>query len=68
MYKANEKLEEISDESIVTRYMSMTKFLSIIETNSLFFPSLELLAKEDKFEGLFNLIRVNARKFSPQQS
>ncbi|MEM7557055.1 MAG: hypothetical protein AAF378_23795 [Cyanobacteria bacterium P01_A01_bin.84] len=36
--------------------MSITKFLSIIETNLLFFPSLDLLSKEDKFEGLFNLV------------
>lgn len=56
MYRENDKLKPVSDECTVRRYMSMTKFLSIIETNSLFFPSLHLLAKEDKFEGLFNLV------------
>jgi hypothetical protein len=56
MYKENDRLESVSDECIVRRYMSMTKFLSVLETNSLFFPSLSLLAKEDKFEGLFNLV------------
>jgi hypothetical protein len=56
MYREIDQLEPISDESVVRRYMSTTKFLSVIETNSLFLPSLELLAKEDKFEGLFNLV------------
>jgi hypothetical protein len=55
-YKEIDQLEPISDDCTVRRYMSMTKFLLIIEKNSLFFPSLHLLAKEDKFEGLFNLV------------
>lgn len=56
MYRESDCVEPVSDECIVRRYMSMTKFLSIIQTNLLFFPSLHLLAKEDKFEGLFNLV------------
>ena len=55
MYREIDQLEAIADESVVRRYMSIAKFLSVIETNSLFFPSLELLAQEDQFEGLFNL-------------
>ena len=58
MYKDPDQftpITPISDEYTVRRYMSMTKFLAILENNSLFFPSLHLLAKEDKFEGLFNL-------------
>lgn len=56
MYRAIDQLETISDECVVRRYMSMTKFISILEKNSLFFPSLDFLKKEDKFEGLFNLV------------
>ncbi len=56
MYQEYEGFTPVSDDMIVRRYMSMSKFLSIIENNSLFFPSLHLLAKEDQFEGLFNLV------------
>jgi len=56
MYKEDASLDIVSNDCFVRRYMSMTKFLSVLETNSLFFPSLHLLAKEDKFEGLFNLV------------
>lgn len=56
MYREINILETIPDNCIVRRYMNLAKFLHIIQTNSLFFPSLELLAKEDKFEGLFNLV------------
>ncbi len=56
MYQEYDGFTPVSDKVIVRRYMSIFKFISIIENNSLFFPSLHLLAKEDKFEGLFNLV------------
>jgi hypothetical protein len=56
MYTENDQLESLSEDCTVRRYMSMTKFLSIIQSNQIFFPSLDLLASGDKFEGLFNLI------------
>lgn len=56
MYKEIEILDSIPDQSVVRRYMSFSKFISLLETSCLFFPSLELLAHEDKFEGLFNLV------------
>lgn len=56
MYQEIEILDSIPDESVVRRYMNFSKFISLLETSRLFFPSLELLAHEDKFEGLFNLV------------
>jgi hypothetical protein len=56
MYREIDTLTSLSDDCIVRRYMSMTKFLSVIQDSQFFFPSLDLLSREDKFEGLFNLL------------
>ena len=39
-------------ETIIWRYMSFTKLLSLLTTRSLFLASLDELRKEDPFEGI----------------
>lgn len=41
-----------SEDSKLWRYMSLPKFLSLIQQNSLFMGNLEHMAQEDKFEGI----------------
>jgi hypothetical protein len=45
------------DDQVVWRYMSLSKFISIISKKELYFPSVKQLAESDKFEGLSHIPR-----------
>ena len=49
MYKSHTALIEPADDTVLWRYMDFTKFVAILETNTLFFPRLSEL--DDPFEG-----------------
>ena len=42
------------EETKIFRYMSFEKFLALLETQTLFFPSLDILAKQDIYEGEYS--------------
>jgi hypothetical protein len=45
------------DDQVLWRYMSLSKFISMISKKELYFPSLKQLAESDKFEGLSHIPR-----------
>ncbi len=49
MLRSDQKLWQPDDESHLWRYMDFTKFVSMLDTKTLFFPRLDKL--EDKYEG-----------------
>lgn len=52
-----------SEESKLWRYMSLPKFLSLIQQNFLFMGNLERMAQEDKFEGVLPSANFVHRKW-----
>lgn len=78
MYKKLDYLRIPSEEAKVWRYISLAKFISLLDTQSLYFSSLNKLSSVDRFEGLYpnfddnsflpdaNISSVigNARKFT----
>lgn len=48
---------EMPPDTVIWRYMSVGKFLSLVMQRKLFFPSLELLRKSDPAEGRFRTER-----------
>jgi hypothetical protein len=52
MPENNNFLKTPNDDQVVWRYMSLSKFISMISKKELYFASLKQLAKADKFEGL----------------
>ena len=42
-------LDDLPGETVLWRYMSLAKYMSLLETNSLFFSSIAKL--DDEFEG-----------------
>ena len=53
-----------SVDSKLWRYMGLPKFLSLLQTNSLFLCNLELLAKADPFEGIFPTSKFKHRQWT----
>lgn len=52
MYKEHHLFESPEDENVkIWRYMDFYKFISILEYNSLYFPSVKILGRFDKMEG-----------------
>jgi hypothetical protein len=52
MPENNNSSKTPDDNQVVWRYMSLSKFISMISKKELYFASLQQLAKADKFEGL----------------
>lgn len=53
-----------SEESKLWRYMGLPKYLSILQDRSLFFCSLEMMARTDPFEGTLPASRFVHRKWA----
>lgn len=51
MFKQASDIQAPPAETVIWRYMDLTKFLSILETGTLFFPTLNMLRKIDPWEG-----------------
>lgn len=45
-------IQRPSDDQVIFRYMSIGKFINLIETSSLYFPCISKLKTQDKHEGL----------------
>lgn len=57
MYKPHSKLNCPSDDTVVWRYLSFPKFMSLLETEALWFARVDLL--EDPWEGAYTKSYVN---------
>ena len=53
-----------NEDSKLWRYMSLPKFLSLIQQNSLFMGNLERMAQDDKFEGILPSANFVHRKWN----
>ena len=53
-----------NEDSKLWRYMSLPKFLSLIQQNSLFMGNLERMAQDDKFEGILPSANFVHRKWT----
>ena len=51
MFTRKEYLNTTSDDTLLWRYMDLTKLLSILETEKLFFPTINSLQAGDPWEG-----------------
>jgi hypothetical protein len=49
-------------ETSIWRYLDFTKLLSLLETNALYFASMETIARSDPFEGLYTRANLTAEK------
>lgn len=61
-YKTHEELFAPSQEQELWKYMDLPKFLSMIQTSSLYFPSLKQFELSDPWEGL-----VSKQNFAPSR-
>ena len=59
MYKEHPNFEPPEDDAVLWRYMDFTKFVSLLETQSLFFASADKLG--DPFEGAYSKVNVALR-------
>lgn len=46
--------EDLKDDTVIWRYMDLAKFISLLQTSSLFFTRVDILLKEDRFEGYYS--------------
>jgi hypothetical protein len=54
MYEAIEGcLDASADDTIVWRYMNISKLESLLQTSALFFANMWVLARDDKYEGVY---------------
>jgi hypothetical protein len=53
-----------NEDSKLWRYMNLPKFLSLLQTKSLFLCNLELMARSDLFEGTLPSSRFKHRKWN----
>lgn len=63
-YEVHQSITTPPSEAIIWKYMDFTKFMSLLDTESLFFSRLDILQKEDPYEGSFtrqNFKLLNAK-------
>ncbi len=63
-YEAHQSFQSPEDENAsIWRYMDLARFLTILETRAMFFPSVAKLAEQDPFEGRYTSKNALALRF-----
>lgn len=52
-YRPHDKVSIPSLDTVIWRYLDLAKFISMLESRSLYFTSIAVLAEDDQWEGLF---------------
>ena len=56
MFKAIQQFEQVSDDTILWRYMHLNRLESLLDTSSIFFAKVTTYYDDDPFEGNYNKI------------